>query len=142
MSQAKRGDTIRVHYTGKLKDGKVFGSSHQGGPLELTLGAGQVIPGFERALEGMSPGESRSVDVPAEEAYGQRENDKILEFERSTLPAGVDPQVGQHLQLQTQDGRALPAVVARVSESTVTVDANHPLAGRDLVFDVELIEIV
>lgn len=142
MSQAKKGDTVRVHYTGKLKDGKVFDSSRQDDPLELELGAGQFVTGFEAAVEGMVPGESKSVEVPAEEAYGQRQDFKILEFYRNMLPASVEPKVGGQMQLQTQDGRAVPAVVTRVSESTVTVDVNHPLAGRDLIFDVELLEIV
>lgn len=142
MSQAKKGDTVRVHYTGKLKDGDVFDSSRQRGPLELKLGAGQVITGFERAIEGMSPGESKSVDVPAAEGYGQRQEEKVIDFERSALPANLDPRVGEQLQLQTQDGRAVPAAVTKVSESTVTVDANHPLAGNDLVFELELVEIV
>lgn len=142
MSQAKKGDTVRVHYTGKLKDGDVFDSSRQRGPLELKLGAGQVITGFEQAIEGMSPGESKSVDVPAAEGYGQRQEEKVIDFERSALPANLDPRVGEQLQLQTQDGRAVPAAVTKVSESTVTVDANHPLAGNDLVFELELVEIV
>lgn len=142
MAEAKTGDTVRVHYTGKLKDGDVFDSSRQRGPLEVTLGAGQVISGFEQALEGMSPGESKCVDVPAAEGYGERQEEKILDFQRSVLPDDIDPKIGQSLQLQTQDGRAVPAVVTRVSESTVTVDANHPLAGSHLVFDLELVEIV
>jgi FKBP-type peptidyl-prolyl cis-trans isomerase 2 len=142
MAQAKQGDTVRVHYTGMLKDGDVFDSSRQRDPLELTLGAGQVIHGFEQAVEGMTPGESKRVDVPAAAAFGQRRNDKILEFERSTLPPNVAPQVGHHMRLQAADGREIPAVVTGVSESTVTVDANHPLAGRDLVFDLELLAIV
>ncbi len=142
MSQAKQGDTVRVHYTGKLKDGKVFDSSRQRDPLELTLGAGQVIPGFERAIEGMTPGDSKSVDVPAGEAYGQRQDDKVVDFQRSALPPDTDMHVGQRVQLETRDGHAVAAVVAGVSESTVTVDVNHPLAGKDLVFDLELVEIV
>ncbi len=142
MSKAKQGDTVRVHYTGKLRDGTVFDSSQQRGPLELTLGAGQVITGFERALEGMAPGESKSVQVPVDEAYGQRQKEKVLDFDRSTLPADVQPQIGQQVQLQAQGGQSLPAVVTNVSESKVTVDANHPLAGSDLLFELELVEIV
>jgi FKBP-type peptidyl-prolyl cis-trans isomerase 2 len=142
MSQAKVGDTVRVHYTGKLKDGSVFDSSRQRDPLELTLGAGRVIPGFEQGIEGMQPGESKSIDVPASEAYGQRFDERIVDFEREKLPEGVEPQVGQQIQLQTQQGQPVPAVVTEVSDAKITVDANHPLAGRDLVFDVELVEIV
>lgn len=142
MSEAKQGDTVRVHYTGKLKDGEVFDSSRRRDPLEVTLGAGQVITGFERAIEGMAPGESRNVDVPAAEAYGQRHDEKVLVLERDKFPPDVDPKVGQQLQLQTQEGRPVPAVVTRVSDLTVTMDANHPLAGHDLVFELELVEIV
>jgi peptidylprolyl isomerase len=142
MTQAQKGDTVRVHYTGKLQDGSVFDSSREREPLELTLGSGRVIPGFEQAIEGMAPGDTKSVDVPAAEAYGQRFQERVVDFERERLPAGIDPQVGQQLQLQTQQGQPVPAVVTRVSESTITVDANHPLAGRDLVFDLELMEIV
>jgi peptidylprolyl isomerase len=142
MSQAKEGDTVRVHYTGKLRDGKVFGSSRDHGPLEMTLGAGQVISGLERAVEGMSPGQAKSVDVPAAEAFGLRQEEKVLQFQRDSIPARLDPKVGQQLQLQTPDGHPVSAVVIGVSESTVTVDANHPLAGSDLVLDLELIEIL
>jgi FKBP-type peptidyl-prolyl cis-trans isomerase 2 len=142
MSQAKQGDTVRVHYTGKLDDGRVFDSSRQREPLELTLGAGQVISGFESAIEGMAPGESKNVQVPVADAYGQRQPEKIVEFDRSALGAEAEPQVGQRVQLQDQSGHTIPAVIASVSESTVTLDANHPLAGQDLEFDVELVEIV
>jgi FKBP-type peptidyl-prolyl cis-trans isomerase 2 len=142
MSHAKIGDTVRVHYTGKLKDGEVFDSSRQREPLELKLGDGQVIEGFEGALVGMSAGQSKRVHVPAAKGYGQRQDDMVLEFERRTLPPDLDPQVGHQMQLQTHEGRQVPAFVTRVSESIVTVDANHPLAGKDLVFDLELIEIV
>jgi FKBP-type peptidyl-prolyl cis-trans isomerase 2 len=142
MSQAKQGDTVRVHYTGRLTDGKVFKSSRKHEPLELTLGAGQVIRGLERAIEGMSPGQSKSVDILATEAYGPRQDGKVVEFDRSRLPANIDPELGQQMPLQTKDGRTVPAVVTVISESTVTVDANHPLAGMDLIFDLELVEIV
>jgi FKBP-type peptidyl-prolyl cis-trans isomerase 2 len=142
MAQAKDGDTVRIHYTGKLKDGQVFDSSRERGPLEVTLGGGQLIKGFESAVLGMTPGETKNIDIPAAHAYGERSDGKVLDFSRSQLPEGADPQVGQQMQLQTSDGRAVPAVVTRVSESQVTVDANHPLAGRDLKFDLELVEIL
>jgi FKBP-type peptidyl-prolyl cis-trans isomerase 2 len=142
MSEAKKGDTVRVHYTGRREDGVVFDSSREREPLELTLGAGQHITGFERAIEGMTPGESKSVRVPAEEAHGERRDDKVLRLDRSSLPANVDPEVGQQVLLKTPGGKSIPAVLAGVSESTVTVDANHPLAGNDLIFDLELLEIV
>ena len=142
MSEAKQGDTVRVHYTGKLKDGQVFDSSRQRDPLELTLGAGHVIPGFEQAIEGMTPGQSKSVDIPVAEAYGDREDDKVININRSTVKVDDNIQVGQQVQLKTKDGNNLVAVVSDLSEATVTLDANHPLAGKDLVFDVELMEIV
>jgi peptidylprolyl isomerase len=142
MPQAKQGDIVRVHYTGKLDDGTVFDSSRQGNPLELTLGAGQVIRGFENAINGMAPGDSKNVRIPVADAYGQRQAEKVVEFDRSALGSEVEPQVGQRVQLRTQEGESVPAVIAGVSESTVTVDANHPLAGRDLLFDLELVEII
>jgi FKBP-type peptidyl-prolyl cis-trans isomerase 2 len=141
MTKAKHGDTVRVHYTGKLEDGTVFDSSRQRDPLQVTLGSGQVISGFERALEGMSPGDSKSVAVPPAEGYGDRQDDRIIQYDRSRLPAGAAPEVGQQVQLQSQDGSQIPAVVTRVSESSITLDANHPLAGRDLTFELELVEI-
>jgi FKBP-type peptidyl-prolyl cis-trans isomerase 2 len=141
MSQAKPGDTVQVHYTGKLKDGTVFDSSRERSPLEIKLGAGQVISGFEQAIEGMVVGETKTIDVPMGEAYGERQDDKIVDFDRSSLPGDVAPQVGQKVQLQTQGGQPIPAVIAGVTENSVKVDANHPLAGHDLVFDLELMDI-
>lgn len=142
MAQAKQGDTVRVHYTGKFEDGEVFDSSRQRDPLQVTLGAGQVITGFDKALEGMAPGEAKSVNIQAQEAYGQREDQKILDLQRDTLPPDTELQVGQRIQLQTQDGHLIAATVAGVSASTITIDANHPLAGKNLIFDLELVEIV
>jgi peptidylprolyl isomerase len=142
MSSAKKGDTVRVHYTGRLRDGDLVGSSKQHDPVEIILGAGQIIPGIEKAIEGMEPGETRSVDVDAGDAYGQRQADKIVVFERDKLPAGMEPEVGEQLNLQTHDGESVPAVVTDTSESSVTLDANHPLAGHDLTFELELVEIV
>jgi FKBP-type peptidyl-prolyl cis-trans isomerase 2 len=142
MSQATLGGTVKVHYTGKLKDGTVFGTSRGHDPLRIQLGAGDVIPGLERAIAGMSQGDVKNVELPAEEAYGPRRDEKVFNFKRSKLSADLDPQVGQQVQLERQGGRPVPAVVSAVSESMVTVDANHPLAGQDLTFDVELVEIV
>lgn len=141
MAQAKRNDQVKVHYTGKLADGTVFDSSDGKEPLEFTIGSGQVLPGFEEAVEGMSPGESRTATVPAEKAYGDRRDDMMVEVERSRLPDNVQPEVGQRLQITQPDGKTFPVRVTEVAESKVTLDANHPLAGQEVTFDIELIEI-
>ena len=142
MTQAKHGDTIKVHYTGKLRDGTVFDSSLSREPLQFTLGQGQMIVGFEQAIVGMSPGESRAVDIPASQAYGPYLQEAIGQIDRCDLPADLEPKVGQQLQGQHQDGRILMATVTHVSETTVTLDGNHPLAGEDLSFDILLVKIV
>lgn len=142
MPEAKVNDTVRIHYTGSLDDGTTFDSSKGNDPLEFTLGAGQVIPGFENAVEGMSVGETKSVHIPKEQAYGERREDLILNVDHNQFPEGVTPQVGQQFELRTQSGKAIPAMVARVSDDSITLDANHPLAGQDLNFELELVEIV
>ncbi|HSJ29864.1 MAG TPA: peptidylprolyl isomerase [Longimicrobiales bacterium] len=140
MASAKSGDTVRVHYTGKLEDGSVFDSSDGRDPLEFTVGSGQVIPGFDQAVTGMSPGDERQVKIPAAEAYGDRKDDLVIVVERAQLPPDIDPAVGQQLQL-SQEGRAFVVTVADVNERSITLDANHPLAGEDLTFDLQLVEI-
>ena len=142
MSVAQLGDTVLVHYTGKLDDGSVFDSSQQRGPLKISLGETRLIPGFQNAVVGMEPGESKTATVPPEEAYGERRQDMVLEVERGKLPPEINPQVGQDLQLQTQAGQPVPAKIVDVSDRSITVDANHPLAGQALTFDIELVEIV
>ena len=142
MAQAKYGDTVKVHYTGKLDDGTVFDASVNGDPLQFTIGGGQIIPGFEQAVVGMNPGESKTVKIPAEDAYGQRREDLVLEIEKSQLPEGLKPEVGLQLQSRQPDGRIIVLTIADISESHVTLDANHPLAGKDLTFDIQLIEII
>ncbi|MFQ5863858.1 MAG: peptidylprolyl isomerase [bacterium] len=142
MAQAKNGDTVRVHYTGKLVDGTVFDSSVDREPLEFKIGAGQLIPGFEQAVVGMKPGESISTNIAAYDAYGQHDEDLVWVVETSELPDDLEPEVGQHLESIQRDGRRITLLITEVSESTVTLDANHPLAGKDLVFDIELIEIL
>lgn len=140
MPQAKPGDTVRVHYTGTLRDGSVFDSSRGRSPLEFRLGSGQVIPGFDAAVSGMAIGEERTVTIAADEAYGPRRPDLVLTVDRAQLPAGFTPAVGQQLELgQGQDVFAV--VVRDVSEDRVVFDANHPLAGEDLTFALELLEI-
>ena len=142
MSKAKNGDKVKVHYTGKFKDGEVFDSSLEREPLEFTIGKGQVIPGFEQAVEGMSPGDTKTTDIPPEKAYGPRYEEMVTEVEKNRFPADMDPKVGQRLQLRQADGKIIRVTVTNVSESKVTLDANHPLAGKNLTFDIKLVEIV
>jgi len=141
MATAEKGSTVKVHYTGKLEDGTIFDSSKERAPLEFTIGEGTVIPGFEAAVIGMQTGESKSATLPPEEAYGERRSDRLLTVDREQLPDDLDPEVGQQLELKQPDGRKVPVTVARVSDSDVTLDANHPLAGRELAFEMELVEI-
>lgn len=140
MEQAKSGDTVKVHYTGKLEDGTVFDSSRGRDPLEFELGAGQVIPGFEEAVAGMKPGEEKSVTIPADEAYGPRRDEMVVKVDREQFPDHIEPQPGQQLQM-VQNGQAMVVTVQDVSEENVILDANHPLAGKDLNFDLELVKI-
>ena len=144
MSTVKDGDTVRVHYTGKLNDGTVFDTSRgeDRDPLEFTLGQGQLIPGFEKAVTGLDEGESTTVTIPTDEAYGERRDDLELEVAKNELPDNVEPEVGMQLQMQQQEsGQAIPVQVTKVEEDKVTLDANHPLAGKDLTFDIELLEV-
>ncbi|MAF85055.1 MAG: peptidylprolyl isomerase [Dehalococcoidales bacterium] len=138
---AKDGDTVKVHYTGTLEDGTTFDTSVGREPLEFTLGEGRVIPGFEEAVKGMQVGQSKTVTIPPERAYGLRLDDLVLVIEREQLPENLDPEVGQQLQMQQADARTTVVVVTDVSETTITVDANHPLAGKGLTFEIELVEI-
>lgn len=142
MSPAKHGDTVRVHYTGKLADGTVFDSSLDQEPLEFTLGAEQVIPGFEEAVMGMDPGQTKITKVKADRAYGPYREDMTMEMERSRLPQDIQPEVGQQLEMRNPDGTGVVVTVKEVAESSITLDANHPLAGKDLRFDIKLVEIL
>jgi peptidylprolyl isomerase len=142
MAQAQRGDTVKVHYTGKLSDATVFDSSRGGEPLEFTIGAGEVIPGFEQAVVGMAPGETRTTTIPSDMAYGDYDEDMLLEVDRAQLPADVAPAVGQQYQIVNPEGEAMVVTVTDVSDQAVTLDANHPLAGQDLTFDIQLMEIM
>jgi peptidylprolyl isomerase len=142
MTTAKTGDTVRINYTGKLTDGTEFDSSAGREPLQFTLGEGQVIPGLEAHVEGMEPGTKSTVTIPPEAAYGPRRPEAVQTVARSSVPAGIDLDVGTQLQARTSDGGLLPITVVEVDEESVKVDANHPLAGQDLVFDVELVDIV
>jgi FKBP-type peptidyl-prolyl cis-trans isomerase 2 len=140
-AQAKNDDTVQVDYTGKLGDGTVFDTSVGREPLEFTLGAGQMIPGFEKAVLGMKVGEKKTVTIPADEAYGPRRDEQIVELPREKLPSGLTPEVGQQLVMRQADGREIVVVITEVSDETVTIDANHPLAGKDLTFEIELSKI-
>lgn len=141
MAGAKSGDTVRVHYTGTLADGSVFDSSDGRDPLEFTLGTGQVIGGFDDAVTGMAPGDRKEVTIPSDEAYGSHRDDLVLVVDRATFPPNVNPEVGQQLQM-SQGGESFIVTVREVGDESVTLDANHPLAGEDLTFHLELVEIV
>lgn len=139
--QAKKGEKVKVHYTGKLDDGTVFDSSREREPLEFTLGEGNVIPGFDKAIEGMSEGETKEVKIPCEDAYGERNADNVMEVPRAQLPQDMTPEKGMTLQARTEQGGVLRLLITDVGEETVTVDGNHPLAGQTLNFDLELMSV-
>ena len=142
MTKAKIGDTVRVHYTGKLTDGSEFDSSAGREPLEFQIGAGRIIPGLERQIVGMVVGEASTVSVPAEEAYGPRDADAVQRVPRSAIPSDAPLAVGSRLMAETEDGEQLMLTVVALDDAMVTLDANHPLAGKELVFEIELIEIL
>jgi len=143
MAQAKHGDKIKVHYTGKFENGTVFDTSEERGPLEFTIGDGDVIPGFEKSIVGMEVDERKTVTIPPEEAYGPRREELIWERKKSEFPEGISPAVGKQVgvRLNQPDTPLINAIITDVSEDTVTLDANHPLAGKTLVFDIELVGI-
>lgn len=141
VAKAKEGDTVQVHYTGKLKDGTVFDTSQDREPLRFTIGEQRVIPGFEQAVVGMEPGDTKTEELSPEDAYGQHRKDMVMELDRDQLPDNLEPKVGQQLQLRMQNGQEVPVVITELSDESVTIDANHPLAGKDLVFEIELIDI-
>ena len=142
MAHVQKGDTVKVHYTGKLDDGTVFDTSRDRETLEFTLGEGQLIPGFEDAVVGMSPGESRTVTIPQEQAYGSYQEEAVMNVPREQFPGNLNPEIGQQLQIQQENGQVFLVRITDVAESAVTLDANHPLAGQDLTFDIQLIDIV
>ncbi|NLA38754.1 MAG: peptidylprolyl isomerase [Methanomicrobiales archaeon] len=142
MAQAKEGDTVRVHYTGKLEDGTIFDTSSEGSPLEFTIGEGEIIPGFEQAVIGMEPGEAKTARIPPEKAYGLHRDDMTLTVDRDQFPDDINPEPGQQLQIQQPGEGTAIVTISDVSESTVTLDANHPLAGQPLAFDIHLVDIV
>jgi peptidylprolyl isomerase len=142
MTQAASGDTVLFHYTGSLNDGTVFDSSSGREPLRVTLGSGQVIRGVDEALIGMAPGEEKSVTLGADEAYGPRRPELLHEVQREAIPPEVDLEVGKQLEGRDTAGQRLRLTVVDVADDTVMLDANHPLAGQDLTFDLELVQIV
>jgi len=141
MSQAKPGDTVKIHYTGTLDDGTQFDSSSGREPLQFTLGSGQVIPGFEKAVEGMAVGDSKKVNIPPEQAYGPRHEQMIQDVPKTALPDDLEPVEGMALQAQGQDGQVINLTVTAVQDESITVDGNHPLAGQALNFDIQLVDI-
>lgn len=140
MTQVQNGSQVKIHYTGRLDSGKVFDSSEGRDPLEFTMGRGQLIPGFEAAVSGMRAGEKKTVTIPAHEAYGPRQDELYFSVDRAQLPGHIQPEVGQQLQVN-QDGQTAVVTVAELTDTTITLDANHPLAGEDLTFDLEVVEV-
>ena len=142
MAQVQDGDTVKVHYTGKLEDGTVFDTTANRDPMQFRIGEGQVISRFEQAMIGMAPGESKIVEVPADEAYGPHHEELVLMVDRNIFPEDAQPEVGLQFEVRQTDSPPIVAMVTDVTESNATLDANHPLAGKDLIFDVQLLEIV
>lgn len=139
--QAKQGDVVRVHYTGRLTDGTLFDSSEGREPLEFTVGAGQMIKGFDSGVVGMAVGEKKTIQIPPHEAYGERDDEAVIEFPASNIPEDMKLEPGMQLTLRNQFGQPIPVVVLEVREDVVVMDANHMLAGKELVFDIEMVEI-
>lgn len=141
MSEAKKGDHVKVHYTGKLTTGEQFDSSAGRDPLAFTVGAGQMIKGFDDAIPGMAVGDKKTINIAPEHAYGEKNKEAIIEFPLSNIPGDMKLEPGMKLQLQNEAGQPIPVVVSEVKEDVVILDANHELAGKELVFDIELVEI-
>lgn len=142
MAEAKKGDTVKVHYTGILENGEQFDSSKGRDPLEFTIGNGQVIPGFENGVIGLNLGESKTVKIPPEEGYGPRYEEMVLKVDKSKFPEGSTPEIGQQLQLKQLDGKVFVVSITDIEDDSITLDANHPLAGKVLNFEIELVEIL
>lgn len=142
MQKAKKGDTVIISYIGRLEDGTVFDSTENRNPLEFTVGEGELIPGLEQGIIGMMPGESRTIMIPMEMGYGPHLKERVCELDRKRIPQGVQPEVGQQLQLYRADGLPVMGTVIGKSETSFTMDYNHPLAGKTLIFETRLLEIV
>ncbi len=141
MKQVKEGDVVKVHYTGKLINGEQFDSSVDREPLEFTVGAGQMIKGFDDAMPGMNIGEKKTINIAPEDAYGPRSEEAIIEFPKQNVPADIKLEPGMPLTLSNQDGQPVPVIIVEVKEEVIVLDANHFLAGQELIFDIELVEI-
>ncbi|MEY3348614.1 MAG: peptidylprolyl isomerase [Bacteroidota bacterium] len=140
--QAKKGDVVRVHYTGKLTDGSQFDSSVGRAPLEFTLGAGQMIAGFDAGVMGMTIGEKKTLNIDPANGYGHKNPEAIIDFPKSNIPEGMSIEIGMKLNLQNEYGQPVPVEVVEIKEEAIVMDANHFLAGKDLIFDIELVEII
>lgn len=141
MTQAKKGDTVQVHYTGRLDDGTVFDSSLEREPLEFEVGGGMVIEGFDAAITGMAVGETKSVRIPCGQAYGERRPELAISVQRSQIPPDITPEIGMTLSIRLEDGSTPHVHISAMDEETITLDANHPLAGQDLLFELALVKI-
>jgi peptidylprolyl isomerase len=141
MKQAQQGDTVKVHYKGTLDNGVEFDTSEGGDPLQFTIGDGAVIPGFETAIIGMKTNEAKTITIPSAEAYGERDPESVFSIERGRLPEDMEPEVGDQLQMTQEDGGIFVVQVTEINDKNVTLDANHPLAGEDLTFELKLVEI-
>ena len=141
MTAAKNGDSVKIHYTGTLEDGTTFDSSAGRDPLEFTLGSGQVIVGFDEAVTGMKTGDTKNVTIPADKAYGQRNEEMVITAPRDQVPKDINPEVGQQLQMAGPDNQPIVVLITEVTDEHILLDANPPLAGKDLVFDIELVAI-
>ncbi len=141
MSKVKDGDTVKVHYTGKLENGDVFDSSREQEPFEFTVGNKAVIPGFEKGVLGMEVGDTKTIEIPPEEAYGEKQDELVVEVKKSEFPEDITPSIGQRLQIKQGDGNPIVVTITDLTEDSITLDANHPLAGYTLFFDVEVIDI-
>ncbi|MBN1362046.1 MAG: peptidylprolyl isomerase [Sedimentisphaerales bacterium] len=141
MTQARTGNKVKLHFTGKLDDGTVFASSAESAPIEFTVGEGKVLPGLEEAVEGMAVGDAKTVTIPSEQAYGPRRDDLTQEIPRDRLPSDLSPEVGQRLRIEQTGGDTVLASVAAVTDETITIDANHPLAGQAITLELEMVEI-
>jgi len=142
MAIAKKGDTVRVHYTGKLEDGTVFDTSEDGASMEFKVGSGELLKAFEKAVIGMSIGDKKTIKIPMEDAYGPRKEEMVFEYDRARAPENFDAEIGQQLQMYRADGKPVNITVIAKSEKSFTMDCNHALAGKDLIFDVRLEEIL
>ena len=142
MAQAKAGDTVRVHYEGQLSDGTIFDSSLEREPIEFILGQDTVIPGFEQAVIGMKAGESKDVSIPPEDGFGEYSEDLVVNIEKSILPPDINPELGMQLEVSSEEENLRVFTIAEIAEDSVTLDGNHPLAGEEIAFKIELLEIL